>query len=579
MKILGIMCIGNDPSACLIMGGKIVAMTEEERFVRVKHADGIFPQNAIKFCLKQGQIEMKDLDYIAIGWDVSKYPGKMAEHFLKTWYRYPTKDKKTLDWEIDKLRRFTREKFENELIEKFEKSGYTKEELPPIVFKPHHYCHAVSAYVASGFKDASIITMDGHGEENCTVLWEARAGKLKKIKEFNLPHSLGHFYGAFTKFIGFRIYDGEGKTMGLAPYGKENPKFRKIVDEMCKITENGYEIDPTYLFYSKRTIADEFSDKFAEAFGEMRPKGGEIKNHHKDVAYEAQRKLEQVGLHIAEWLIDKTGIPNLCLAGGVALNCKMNGCIQRSDKVENIYIQPISGDDGTVIGAAAAMYIEGGLDTSGFKMEHVYFGPEYTDSEIEVALKEAELKYNKSGNIAKEVAQHVADGKVVGWFQGRMEVGPRALGSRSILVDPTDPKMVDIVNNKVKFREPWRPFCPSILWEHADEYFVKPCYHPFMIITFIVKEEKREEIPAVIHIDGTSRPQTVKKEVNPLYWDLINEFYKITGVPVVLNTSFNIRGEPIVCSPKDAINCYLKTGIDILAIGNFIVPSKEKVHL
>jgi carbamoyltransferase len=578
MKILGLMAIGNDPSACLVTDGKIVAMAEEERFVGIKHANMMFPKKAIKFCLDRGNVELKDLDYIAIGWDLSKYPGKIAEHFLKTWYEYPTKGKRQLDWEISKLRKFTKENFEKELISKFEEAGFKKEDLPPRVYKSHHYCHAVSAYVASGFKEASIITMDGHGEENCTVLWEVRNGNFKKIKEINLPHSLGHFYGAFTKFSGFRIYNGEGKTMGLAPYGKKNLKFRKVVDKMCKITEDGYKIDPTYLFYGKSTIADEFSDKFSAAFGEMR-RGDkeEIKDNHKEAAFEAQRKIEHVGRHLAEWLIDKTGIHNLCLAGGVAFNCKMNGFIQRSEKVKNIYIQPVSGDNGVGIGAAAALYIENGLDVSGFRMEHVYLGPEYSGSEIESALKEAGLKYTRSEIIAKEAAQHMADGKVVGWFQGKMEVGPRALGSRSILADPRDSEMKDIVNNKVKFRDSWRPFCPSILWEKTEDYFEHSCYHPFMILTFKVKKEKRDVIPSVVHVDGTARPQTVKKDVSPLYWKLINEFYKITGVPVVLNTSFNIKGEPIVCTPRDAINCYLKTGMDVLAIGNFIVTSKDRI--
>ena len=262
------------------------------------------------------------------------------------------------------------------------------------------------------------------------------------------------------------------------------------------------------------------------------------------------------------------------MAGGVALNCKMNGRIHRSNKVRNLFLQPVSGDDGTVLGAAMAMYLEQKLDTSSFVMDHVYFGPEYSDSKIKEALDAKGLSYRKVASIEKEVARLISDGKIIGWFQGRMEVGPRALGNRSILCDPRDATMKDTVNNKVKFREAWRPFCPSMLHEYAHEYLIKPCYHPFMILTFTIREEKRKEIPAVVHIDGTARPQTVRKDVNKRFWSLIEEFRRLTGVPVLLNTSLNIKGEPIVCSPEEAVNCYLNTGLDVLAIGDYLVTEK-----
>ncbi len=570
--VLGILHLGRDPTACLIKDGKIVAMAEEERFLRIKHAEGYFPKFAIKFCLEKGNIRLEDVDCISIGWDANAYPQRMAIHFLKTWHQYPTKDKKTLEWEIKQLETFNPENYTKEIINQLIKCGYKKDEIPEIVFKPHHYCHALSAYLASGFKEASILIMDGHGEENATTLWHAKGNILTKIKEINIPHSLGWFYAAFTKFTGFEIYDGEGKTMGLAPYGKPNKKFRENIRQLLKINEDGYEIDPSYLFYGKRTIADEFSDKFADIFGEYRQNDkADIREHHKDAAYEAQQRLEEVGLHLAEILIRKTGCRNLCLAGGVGLNCKLNGYIYRSEFVDNIFIQPVSGDDGTVLGAGMAIYFENGLNTDGFKMNTVYFGPDYSNEEIEAELKNHGLNYNKLEEIEKITAKLLSEGKIVGWFQGRMEVGPRALGARSILADPRDAKMKDKLNAKVKFRESWRPFCPSILYEDISEYLEKPCFHPFMILTFNIKEGMRSKIPSVVHIDGTARPQTVRKEDNERYWKSLNEFKKLTGTPVVLNTSFNIKGEPIVCSPKDAIDCFLKTGIDVLAIGDFIV--------
>ncbi len=570
--ILGINNLNRDPSACLVKDGKIDAMVEEERFLRDKHAIGKFPSNSIKFCLEYANISLKDVDYIAIGWNINAYPLHMAEHFLKTWNEFPNKGEKTLKWELSNLRKYSGNSFLNEIKDDFIKSGYSKDDIPEILFRPHHYCHAISAYVASGFKESNIITLDGHGEENCTVLWQANGNKIEKVKKFNIPHSLGWFYGAFTKFVGFEIYDGEGKCMGLAPYGRPNENYRKVTEDMLKITEDGYEIDPSYLFYGSRTITSEFSDKFANSLGEYRKNDKEqIRDHHKQAAYEAQRRLEEVGVHLAKILIKKNGISNICLAGGVALNCKMNGAIHRLDEIDNIFIQPVSGDDGIPMGAAMAIYLEKGLPLDGFKMEHTYFGPEFTNEEIEDALKEKKLEYVKSNNISKDTAELVSKANVVGWFQGRMEVGPRALGNRSILADPTKIESQDIVNNKIKFRESWRPFCPSILYEHADEYLEKSCYHPFMILTHKIKEEMRSKIPSVTHVDGTARPQTVTKEVNEKYWNYINELYKINGVPVTMNTSFNVKGEPIVCTPIEAINCFLKTGMDALAIGDFLV--------
>jgi len=570
MNILGILYLDHDPTACLFRDGEIIALAEEERFVRIKHADGFFPINAIKFCLKQGNISMEDVDYISVGWDVYEYVDKIPKYFMELRKKYKDViDEGSIKWQERVLKRFYPEAYKKFIINKFEEHGFSK--LPEIKFVDHHYSHALTAYYCSGYKNAIVMTIDGHGEENCTVLWKVKRGKFERINEFNIPHSLGWYYAAFTKWLGFRVYNGEGKTMGLAPYGKPNKKFRKHVDNILKITEKGYEIDPSYISFGKKSVAKNFTDKFSESFGEC-PVDGNFNQDHKDVVFEAQDKLEKVAVHLINQLIDRTGIKNLCMAGGVALNCKMNGHIWRNCDLENIYIQPVSGDDGTTFGSAIAVYLENGGDQKNLKkLEHVYFGPGFTNDEIESALKKANLNYSKCDNIAKETAQHLVDGKVVGWFQGRMEVGPRALGNRSILADPRKSEMKDIVNKKVKFREPWRPFCPSILYERAPDYLEKWCDSPFMINTFVIKDQKRDKVPAIMHVDYTVRPQLVKREINAKYYDLIEEFENLTGEGVVLNTSFNIKGEPIVCTPEETINCFVNTEIQVLSIGDFIV--------
>lgn len=571
MNILGFIHLPQDSAACLLQDGEIVAAAEEERFVRVKHAFGCFPINAIRYCLSEGQIGMTDVDYITIGWDVNRYPMPMAEFFLRGWLQYPMKDEKTLKWELLQLKKFSPEVYVPRVIDSLVEHGFRREDLPPIRFMRHHYCHAVTAFLCSGFDHAAVITLDGSGEENCTVIWEGRDGQLRKIKEFNIPQSLGWYYAAFTKHGGFEPYDGEGQYMGLAPYGRPNPKYTRLVEQVLEVVPGGYELDPTWIFYGSRTVSDRFTDKFTEAFGPPRGKGGEITEELKDIAYAAQEQLERVGLELARFALAETQANKLCLAGGVALNCKMNGRIFEELDIEDIFIQPISGDDGgCTLGAAAALHYELTGDTRPLRMEHVYFGPQYTDAEIESALEEHGVSYAKSPAIQKDVASLLAKRRVVGWFQGRMEYGPRALGARSILADPRFPEMKDVVNNKVKFREPWRPFCPTILYERVGEYLTKGTFHPFMILACTIREEVRGKIPAVVHVDGTARVQTLKREHNPRFYDLIQEFDQLTGVPVLLNTSFNVKGEPIVCTPQDAVRCFLKTAMDVLAIGDFL---------
>ncbi|MCD4695920.1 MAG: hypothetical protein K8S16_06725 [Bacteroidales bacterium] len=571
MKILGILNLNQDPASSLMIDGNLVALVEEERFIRKKHAKDHFPENAIKYCLTENKLELTDIDYITIGWNIFAYNSRVKNTFEQNTKLYH-KDSKSLDWESKQLIKYNPDNFIKNLEEELISCGFNKNDIPPFKFYDHHYSHALTAYIPSKFNEAIIITIDGHGEENSSVIWEARNNTIKKIKEINIPHSLGWFYGAATRFCGFTPNNGEGKTMGLAPYGKPNAPLKEKMKKVLSIEGCGYEINPNYLFYGERNYSNEFTDSFVSLFGKPRINNDDIfQGNYTDFAFEAQASLEKIVSHLIIESIKKTGIKNICLAGGVALNCKMNGVIASLDEVDNIYVQPISNDVGTTFGSSLALYLEKGYPISRDVMKHVYWGPEFHDKEIEIALQNKNLTYEYFYNIEEKTASLLEQGKVIGWFQGKMETGPRALGNRSILGDPRKKNMKDKINNKVKFREPWRPFCPSILEEYQDDYIENSFYHPYMIIAFQVKQEKIKEIPSVVHVDNTARIQSVSKKTNPKYWKLLNEFRKLTNVPVLLNTSFNIKGEPIVCTPDDALNTFQKTGMDYLVLGNYLI--------
>ena len=577
MNILGINYLKRDPSAALVTNGSIRAVVEEERFTRKKHSLGDFPAHSIRYCLEEAGIPIAALDAITIGWDTRAYTGRMQEFFSKNWYEYGhLKDEHNRAWEHRMIRKYQPDTYTSTIVDNLLAMGYRRDSLPPVHYYPHHYCHAITAFFCSGFEDAGIITMDGHGEENCTVLWEFESEGLRKIQEFNMPDSLGWYYASFTKFLGWQTYDGEGKVMGLAPYGRKNNAFRAVVEEMLTLTEDGYRCDPSFTAYGPHDLHNEFTTKFTERFGRPRLDGTPITDEQKDIAYEAQRKLEEVGLHLADLLRSKISSRNLCIAGGVGLNCKMNGYIWRNAGFERLFIQPVSGDDGTALGAAMVHHLRHSGNSHNFKLDHVYLGPSYSNDEIEICLSKCDFSWKKypREELLQCAVRGLTSGKVLGWFQGRMEVGPRALGCRSILVDPRRREMMDVVNKKVKFRESWRPFCPSIADYAADRYLEKPTVSPFMILTFLIRKEMIPEIPAVVHVDGTARPQLVSCKTNPLFFDLIDLFGKKSGHPVLLNTSFNIKGDPIVCTPDDAIECFSKTEIDMLVIGDFIAEKK-----
>lgn len=574
--VLGLLFEGADPSAALLMDGKIVSVVEEERMIREKHAAGKFPKEAINFCLEKGNISLKDVDVIVVGWEAAKFPDHMKKFYEETEKMYSEFfSEKARAWQDKNLCRYTEESLTKQLKENLFKI-VAEEDWPEIVFINHHLAHACSAFMLSGFEEALIVTADGHGEDDATNIWIGENGKIKHVKQWKLPHSLGWFYTKFTQFMGFRAHDGEGKLMGLAAYGKRDPAVSDKVNKVLTLTGDAdvYSIDASY-FYGDFEKG-QYTSEWLKLFGEPLPfeKRNEYSTYHKNLAYAVQKKLEDVMVHIVERAIQLTGKENICVAGGTFMNCKMNGEIAKKYGRENFFAQPIAGDNGISLGSALAVYMNEKVGWKKERLKEIYFGPEYSESTIVEAIKSSGLKYRKSGNIEKETAKHVADSKIIGWYQGRMEVGARALGNRSIIGNPLDPGISDVINLKVKFREPWRPFCPSAMLEEGQKYFDYIFDLPFMVVACEVREGFAGIFPSAVHVDNTVRVQTVSKETNPKFYNLIREFKEITGYGVVINTSFNLKDEPIVNTPQNAIDTFLKSGLDILVLGDYIIEEK-----
>lgn len=586
MNILGLIFHEDfgHPSACLLQDGKLTAFVEEERLIRVKQAKSYFPSKSIAYCLNKGKIGLQDVDLLAFGWDAKnyrfKYPLFLVQSFLK--YRIFHKKLKKNHSPRPKMGaavfsgfkdilNYHPQNLKQQIILGLNEAGFNKEEIPPLVFVKHHHAHAASAFYCSGFDEAAILAADGHGEENTITIFKGEGKNIKLLKEINIPHSLGWFYSAFTEYLGWDPNEGEVKLMGLAPFGQPNPEIKTVIDDMVTIIPKGVKLNPNYLFYHNRSYGRFYSDAVVDRLGLPRGKNEEITQRHKDIAFAVQEKLEEAGISLARKALQLAGSQNLCLVGGVALNCKMNGEIHKSGIAKNIFVQPISYDAGVSLGAAMMASMQRDEDCR-FPMAHVYLGPSYSDEEIKKVLIRNKVTFEERKNIAQYGAQLLIQGKIVGWFQGQLEAGPRALGDRSILADPRDPQMKDKVNDSVKFRENWRPFALSILEEDISDYLKKPVRAPFMIMAFDVMEDKTKDIQSAMHwIDHTTRPQTVNRQTNPLYWELIHEFKKLTGVPGILNTSFNVRGEPIVCSPVDALRCFFGTGMDALIMGSYVI--------
>jgi len=545
----------HDSSACLVRDGELVFAVAEERISRLKH-DARFPENAIRACLEFARVEAAQLDEVCFGWQVAGAPYR---HDLKCYAsgQMPATYLNGLNSTLHFLSMWHQKSGAKRFSQIF---GATKARMR---FVDHHLAHALSAYSYSGFEDAAVVVMDGRGAWEATSIWHGKGGQIEQVLTIPFPDSIGYFYSEFTEYLGFHRNSDEWKVMGLAPYGKPGVELSAFIEP---------EAEP-YKVHARKLVA-KGAAPFAEMlrrFGPRRTPESEIEERHKDVAYAVQDACEIAMMSVVKMALDKTKSRNLCMAGGVALNSKANGKIAACGRVDKIFVQPAASDDGVALGAAVAPYLDRGGRLPMKAMRHAYLGPEFDDQAIETALHTYKLKHTRVSDAAVIAAELLAKGKILGWFQGRMEFGPRALGSRSILADPRDPEMNAKVNSAVKFREWWRPFAPSIKKEAAEEYLESAGDSPFMILTAQVRLEKREVIPSVTHVDGSARPQTVEKDVNPRYWRLIDEFGKRTGVPVIMNTSFNLRGEAIVHTPTDAIRTFFSSGMDALVIGSYVV--------
>jgi carbamoyltransferase len=567
---LGLFGYGPNPSAALLKGGRIVAIAEEERFNRIKTSPHSLPISAAMYCLREAGITLQDVAAIGFGWDCQRYWEAMPSFYDRMRKKWPVEAEFDQGYYEDYLLSvYNPKKILTDLRLGFAWRGHLLDECK-VVFLPHHLCHCASTYFASGFDDAALLSVDGSGEEMTTLLATGKGGVIEPIEHFDLPDTLGGFFATFTEFLGFIPNQDEGKLMGLAPYGKFS---RELQDKLGRILQydpdtGDYSVNPRYRYLGRRTYGRLFTDSLVDLFGMPRLSSKPIEDRHRDIAFAVQWRLEEVIKALVKRLIRKTGIGRVCLAGGVAMNCKMNGVIAGIPEVSDIYVQPASADNGISLGAAYLMAQRAGVPLE--PMEHAYWGPSFSDDEVESALKEAKLDYRRCTNAVGKTVDYLCDGRIVGWFQGRMEVGARALGGRSILANPLILDMRDKLNLEVKHRESWRPFCPSLPIDDYPRYFGNKPTSDYMILAFEVERAMQSLIPAVVHVDGSARPQTVRRESNPKFYDLLKAFGRKKGHPVLVNTSFNIQGEPIVCTPREAIRCFGGTGIDVLVLNDFI---------
>jgi len=601
MIILGISAFYHDSAAALIDGEHIIAAAQEERFTRIKH-DSSFPIQAVNYCLTEAGLSLNDVDSVVF----FEKPFIKFERLLETYVAFAPKGflsfKSALPlWLKEKL-------FQKKIIrEALAHLGSDYDWENRLKFSEHHLSHAASAYYPSPFDEAIVLTLDGVGEWVTTSVAIGRGNELEIVKEIHFPHSLGLLYSAATYYTGFRVNSGEYKVMGLAPYGE--PKYKDLMlDKLIDVKDDGsYRLDQKYFNYC--TGLTMTNDKFANLFGRpaRKPETEELEQFHMDIAASVQAVTEEIVLKLGKSLSKETGIKNICLAGGVALNCVANGKLERSGIFDGVWIQPAAGDAGGALGAAQALaHIHHEIPRTSpasraedDNMQGSYLGCSFDDDEIKARLDALGAHYTQHKSVEQMVAvtaDVLANEQVVGWFQGRMEFGPRALGGRSILGDPRSPKMQKNLNLKIKYRESFRPFAPSILAEQVNQWFDLDGPSPYMLLVDAVKEDKRlvmsdeqkalfgidqlnvprSKIPAVTHVDYSARIQTVHANTNPLYHLLISEFNKRTACPIVVNTSFNVRGEPIVCTPDDAFNCFMGTEMDVLAIGNFTLRKEDQ---
>lgn len=596
MTILGISAFYHDSAACIVRDGKILAAAQEERFTRKKH-DEQFPANAVRYCLDFADVKLDQLDGIAF----YDKPLLKFERLLETYLSFAPRGVRSF---ITAMPVWLKEKMfmKRVMHEELERIGNYDRKKVKFLFPEHHLSHAASAFYPSPFEESAILTIDGVGEWATASICSGKGEEITIHRELTFPHSLGLLYSAFTYYLGFRVNSGEYKLMGLAPYGNPNSTLldeyiQKIKTELIELHEDGsIYLNQNYFDYATglKMVKEK---KWKELFGfPKREEESELQQHEADLALAIQKVTEEVVLKMAKEAKRLTDSRNLCLAGGVALNCVANGVIQNADIFDKIYIQPAAGDAGGAVGAALTayhLYFENGrIPVQPDAMQGSYLGPDFHEFEILQQLKSYKAVYQKleEEKLYPQVAKWLDEGKVVGWFRGRMEFGPRALGGRSILGDPRNPDMQKKLNLKIKYRESFRPFAPSVLAESASEYFELKSDSPYMLLVQEVKEEHRQSLPdnyhelplreklayerstfpAITHIDFSARIQTVHPETNPGYWKLLNAFKELTGVGMVVNTSFNVRGEPIVCSPEDAYRCFMNTEMDYLVIEDYV---------
>lgn len=570
MYTLGINAVFHDSAACIIKDGQLLAAAEEERFTHIKHgkrpvpfSTWELPFHAIDYCLKVAGIHINDVDHIAYSFDPylligDKYRWKGTIEIPFDTNGMAVNQEWQNPWEplflssILNARMQLNDGYPHHLQKRFLGADIRPEQWH---YVDHHTAHAASAFNCSPYENAAVMTVDGRGELATTTYSIGTGQNLNRIGQVNMPHSLGLLYEDVTTHLGFLHSSDEYKVMALASYGK--PEFVKDFREIITLTGNG-----------QFTITNQ---NLTERFGPKRLRHDEFTSHHFNVAHSLQLVLEETLLELTSWLKKETGQENLCMAGGVALNCVANARIRDKKDFKNIWVQPASGDDGTALGAA--LWVDAQQRKSNertFIMDHAYWGPDYSDSEIEKFMKWCKVPYRKLENVAEEAAEILAQDKIIGWYQGRMEFGPRALGGRSIIASPINPSMQARLN-EVKDREDFRPVAPVVLEEEAGKWFNNAVYSPFMLFVYDVAEDKADKIPAVRHTDGTARIQTINEQQNKPYYDLLKSFYNKTGVPVLVNTSFNTLGKPIVCTPRDAIECFWSSPFDALIIGSFII--------
>ena len=572
LNILGLNYHHPDSSACLVKDGKLLAAVDEERFKRIKHYSG-FPINSINYCLENQNLKISEIDYVALNYSPSSNLSGKIKYSLKNIFKKTTFNK------ILNLR--NKVKHKNDLKLFLKKNNFKGK----IINVEHHTSHLASSYFLSNFDSCLGLTIDGFGDFSSMESFECNGRSINSINKVLFPHSLGIFYQATTQFLGFKNYGDEYKVMGLASYG--NPKFEKEFSEILSFSNKDYfKLNLEYFKHhsdknfkysfvdGKPKFNDLYSDKFIKLFGNPRSPNENITQKHMDIASSMQKKFEKIVIKILNNLYNYKNNPNLCLAGGCAFNSKLNGLIKKETKFKNIYIQPNAGDGGGSVGAA--LYVNSKYGRIDLNKNSVYLGPEFSNHKIQKIieqrkdLKNFEISKKSSEQIYKITAEKLANDLVIGWFKGRLEWGPRALGNRSILANPKNKNIQDILNLKIKLRERFRPFAPSVIYEDKEKYFDLNYHSPYMLNVVDAKPVAKEQIPAVVHVDNTCRVQTVKQDENLEFYNLISKFKELTGIPVLLNTSFN-ENEPIVCSPEEAIDCFIRTKMDFLVIENWTI--------